>query len=55
MEFKSLIEEVLKKGTKNNVYFVGCGASKADLYPAFYFVSRNSNIKTCHLTANEFN
>lgn len=55
MEFKSLIEEVLKKGTKNNVYFVGCGASKADLYPAFYFVSRNSNIKTGHLTANEFN
>lgn len=54
MEIKEIIGEILKN-KKNSVYFVGCGASKADLYPGFYFVTRNSNIKAGHLTANEFN
>lgn len=54
MELKNMIEKILMQ-KKENVYFVGCGASKADLYPGFYFVTRNSSIKSGHLTANEFN
>lgn len=37
MKFKNLIEGILAKNEINSVYFVGCGASKADLYPGFYF------------------
>ncbi len=55
MKFKNLIEGILAKNEIKSVYFVGCGASKADLYPAFYFLNRNTNIKSGHITANEFN
>lgn len=55
MKFKNLIEGILAKNEINSVYFVGCGASKADLYPGFYFLNRNTNIKSGHITANEFN
>lgn len=51
---KSIIEEILKN-EKENVYFVGCGASKADLYPGYYFLKHNAKIKSGHITANEFN
>lgn len=38
-----------------NVAFVGCGASKADLYPAKYFLENNSRkLRVSHFTANEF-
>ncbi len=39
-----------------NVFFVGCGASMADLYPAKYFLSKNAKkLRTELYTANEFN
>lgn len=55
MEIKKMIEEIVKSKQIENIYFVGCGASKADLYPAKYFVEHNSKLKTALITANEFN
>lgn len=38
-----------------SVYFVGCGASKSELYPAKYFLDANAcELRTGHYTANEF-
>lgn len=38
-----------------SVYFVGCGASKAELYPGKYFLDANARtIRVGHYTANEF-
>lgn len=40
----------------SSVYFVGCGASQADLYVAKYFLIRNAKqLCTDLITANEFN
>ncbi len=51
-----IIADILAK--QNNiatVAFVGCGASKADLYPAYYLLLHNSrSIRVGHFTANEF-
>lgn len=55
MEIKKIVEEIVKAKQIENIYFVGCGASKADLYPAKYFVEHNSKLKTALITANEFN
>lgn len=55
MNIKEKVEEVLKSRDVENVYFVGCGASKADLYPGYYFTRLNSSLKSGHFTANEFN
>lgn len=39
----------------STVYFVGCGASRADLYPGYYFLNNNAKkIRTSIHTANEF-
>jgi len=39
-----------------SVYFVGCGASRSDLYPGFYFLNENAKaIRTSIHTAREFN
>jgi fructoselysine 6-phosphate deglycase len=39
-----------------SVFFVGCGASKSDLYPAKYFLEGNAKqLRTSLYTANEFN
>lgn len=54
IDVKKIVSEILKNEIKN-VYFVGCGASKADLYPGYYFLRHNSGLKSAHLTANEFN
>ena len=38
-----------------SVYFVGCGASKAELYPGKYFLEENAKeLRVGHFTANEF-
>lgn len=56
-----LTKEIIKKikdveSNITSVIFVGCGASKADLYPAKYFLDGNSKkIRTSLYTANEFN
>lgn len=54
---KQIVSEILKKKkTIENVAFVGCGASKSELYPAKYFLSNESKkLRVFHFTANEFN
>ena len=55
-KLNQIISEIRKKQPEiNTVYFVGCGASRADLYPAFYFLNNNAKkIRTSIHTANEF-
>ncbi|MCF1602731.1 MAG: SIS domain-containing protein [Tetragenococcus koreensis] len=56
MNPKSIIKEILGKNEITHVVFVGCGASKADLYPAKYFLDQNAKkISVSHYTSNEFN
>ncbi|KAF1297119.1 phosphosugar isomerase [Enterococcus sp. JM4C] len=53
---KEIIKEIVAKTDVKHVIFVGCGASKADLYPAKYFLDQNaSQLRISHYTANEFN
>lgn len=56
MEAKEIIKEIVGKHEVKHVVFVGCGASKADLYPAKYFLDQNAKqLRISHYTANEFN
>lgn len=56
MNIKNIVQEIMSASKKvENVFFVGCGASKADLYPAYYFMRNNSNLRSALITANEFN
>ena len=56
MEAKEIIKEIVWKTEVKHVVFVGCGASKADLYPAKYFLDQNAKqLRISHYTANEFN
>lgn len=52
-----IISEILKGAPEiNSVYFVGCGASRADLYPAYYFLNGNARrLRSSIHTAKEFN
>ena len=48
MELKQIINEI--KGKQPNiksVFFVGCGASKAELYPGKYFLEENCKKSSC--------
>ncbi|QEY35165.1 SIS domain-containing protein [Caproiciproducens galactitolivorans] len=56
MEVKKIVSEIKKEvpGIKS-VYYVGCGASKAELYPGKYFLEQNAKVlRAGHFTANEF-
>lgn len=56
MNPKAIIKEILEKNDIAHVVFVGCGASKADLYPAKYFLDQNAQkLSVSHYTSNEFN
>ena len=53
---KQIVADILSKKTVENVAFVGCGASKSELYPAKYFLANASKkLRVAHYTANEFN
>lgn len=54
---KSIIGDIKKKnGNINRVIFTGCGASMADLYPGYYFISHESKyLLSSIMQANEFN
>lgn len=57
MELKQIISSIKDKQSNiKSVFFVGCGASKAELYPAKYFLEGHANdLRVSLYTANEFN
>ncbi|WHY66657.1 SIS domain-containing protein [Neobacillus sp. SuZ13] len=57
MELNYIISEIKEKQPEiKSVFFVGCGASKAELYPAKYFLDANAKqLRVSLFTANEFN
>ena len=57
MELNRIISAIKDKQQEiRSVFFVGCGASKAELYPAKYFLEGNARqLRTSLYTANEFN
>lgn len=55
-QVKDIVSDILSRHTVENVAFVGCGASKSELYPAKYFLANASKkLRVAHYTANEFN
>ncbi len=53
---KEIVEEIVNNNEINNVVFVGCGASKSELYPAYYFLKDEARkLRSYHYTASEFN
>lgn len=55
-QVKEIVSSIVSKHTIENVAFVGCGASKSELYPAKYFLANASKkLRVTHYTANEFN
>ncbi|MGM0904084.1 MAG: SIS domain-containing protein [Bacillota bacterium] len=57
MELRQIITSIKEKQPSiKSVFFVGCGASKAELYPAKYFLEANAKeLRVSLYTANEFN
>ena len=57
MELNYIISQIKEKQSEiKSVFFVGCGASKAELYPAKYFLEANAKqLRVSLYTANEFN
>ena len=57
MQPKEIIENIKKTHPNiQTLYFVGCGASSSELYPAEYFMRANAHkLRTGYFTANEFN
>lgn len=57
MPFKNIIREIKEnKNEIKSIFFVGCGASKAELYPGKYFLENKAKkLRISHYTANEFN
>ena len=54
-EIKELIRELIDGRNIRSIYFVGCGASRSDLYPACYLLSSKARYLRSSLhTANEF-
>ncbi len=56
MELKKIISEIKAKNDSiNSVFFVGCGASMAELYPGHYFLQDNARIlRSAIYSANDF-
>jgi fructoselysine 6-phosphate deglycase len=57
MELNYIVNQIKEKQPNmKSVFFVGCGASKADLYPAKYFLEGNAKqLRVSLYTSNEFN
>ncbi|MBT2696873.1 SIS domain-containing protein [Bacillus sp. ISL-40] len=57
MELNYIVGQIKEKQPDiKSVFFVGCGASKSDLYPAKYFLEGNAKqLRISLYTANEFN
>ncbi len=56
MNVKEIVAAIHEKHPQiHSVFFVGCGASESDLYPAKYFLDKNATrIRASLHTANEF-
>ncbi len=53
---REVVEDVTKDRVVENVCFVGCGASSAELYPGYYFMKDEAKrLRPFHYTASEFN
>lgn len=53
---KDIVSKITASRTVENVAFVGCGASKSELYPGKYFLtSAAKKLRSYHYTAAEFN
>jgi len=53
---KDIVSKITASHTIENVAFVGCGASKSELYPGKYFLtSAAKKLRSYHYTASEFN
>jgi len=53
---KDIVSGITARQTIENVAFVGCGASKSELYPGKYFLANASKkLRVAHYTASEFN
>jgi len=53
---KDIVSKITAGRTIENVVFVGCGASKSELYPGKYFLtSAAKKLRSYHYTASEFN
>ena len=51
-----IVSKITASRTVENVAFVGCGASKSELYPGKYFLtSAAKKLRSYHYTAAEFN
>ena len=57
MTIKEIVASIKAKQPEiKTVYFVGCGASQSDLFPAKYFLENNAKkLRTSIYTANNFN
>lgn len=54
-DIKKIIDSISAADAITSVYFVGCGASRSDLYPAYYFLNHEAKtIRTSIMTAKEF-
>ena len=54
-DLKQIVTDIVNGRQINSVFFVGCGASRSDLYPAWYFLNHNAKRLRASLhTANEF-
>ncbi len=54
-EIKKIIDSISALDEITSVYFIGCGASRSDLYPAYYFLNHEAKkIRTSIMTAKEF-
>ena len=53
---KGIVADIVSKHAIENVVFVGCGASKSELYPGKYFLANAARkLRAAHYTASEFN
>ena len=57
LTIKEIVASIKAKQPEiKTVYFVGCGASQSDLFPAKYFLENNAKkLRTSIYTANNFN
>ena len=52
---RDIVSDILSKRDVRSIAFVGCGASSAELYPAYYFLKdASTKLRPFHFTANEF-